>query len=144
MQWGLAALALAGWVLAAAKAHGRQIRIEREQQGVFHVDFRGPNPASVEEIWRRDRRLFWACFAVFALGVAASALLAGEWAVASLAAPAAFALAFTIAGIASWVRMALRRKGPLPWRRRAHAGSAAWWGLVVVAVALMAWATLAG
>lgn len=135
--------ALAAWTLAAAKAHGRQVRIEREQQGIFHVDFGGQNPASVERIWREDRRVFWPAFALLALLLAGVALLGGDPLRAAVALPAAFAAAFMAAGAASWIRMARRRQGPLPWRRRAWLGSVGWWSLALASAALALWAMTA-
>ena len=73
MLWWLAVAATVALILAAAKAHGRQVRLEREQQGHFRVDFRTRNPPAVEAIWRTDRRIFWPVFAVVAL-------LAAYWA----------------------------------------------------------------
>src|SRR5688572_24835082 len=139
MAWWPVVLSVAAWILVSAKAHGRQVRIEREQQGVFKVDFGGQNPAAVEAIWRMDRRVFWPCLAVLSLLLGGSALFAGDWAEAALAPPAAFALSFMASGIASWVRMARLRKGPLPWRRRALLGSASWW-LAAVAAGVLAFA----
>jgi hypothetical protein len=139
VPWWLTAAALLAWVVAAAKAHGRQVRIEREQQGVFHVDFGGQNPASVERIWRQDRRLFWPCFALLALLLAGAALLAGDALRLAYSFPAAFAFAFMAAGAASWIRMGRRKKGPLPWRRRAWWGSVAWWSLAAALAVLSLW-----
>ena len=79
MAWWLSVLLLAAWILLAAKAHGRQVRLEREQQGVFHVEFGGRNPEAVERVWATDRRVFWPAFAALALGTLALAALA--WAV---------------------------------------------------------------
>lgn len=133
------ALATTALVLVAAKAHGRQVRLEREQQGYFRVDFRSQNPAAVEAIWRSDRRILWpAAVALFACALPV-AFLVGHAALAALAIPWAFTGAFTIAGLASWVRLARRDQGPLPWRRRAFAGSLAWWGLAAAATLLLAW-----
>lgn len=134
-----AVLASAALVLAAAKAHGRQVRLEREQKGVFHVDFRRSNPAVVEAIWRRDRLTFWPALAVLAVAGAASVLARGVplWHLA-FAVAWAFAAAFIVAGLASWARMAGRREGPLPWRQRARRGSVAWWVAVAAAAALVA------
>jgi hypothetical protein len=136
-----AALATVALVLVAAKAHGRQVRLEREQKGVFRVDFRRGNPAAVEAVWRRDRLTFWPAFAL--LGVAGAALvIAGRRpdpaAALALVAAWAFAAAFLVAGLASWVRLTARSEGPLPWRRRAQLGSAAWWAGVAAAAALVA------
>ena len=139
--WALA-LSTVALVLAAAKAHGRQVRLEREQKGVFHVDFRRQNPAAVEAVWRQDRRIFWPTFAGLAV---AGGLVAFFTALRptdvllglAFAVPWAFAAAFAAAGLASWVRLTRRKEGPLPWRRRAQAGSAGWWAAVAAAAALV-------
>lgn len=53
--------------LAAAKTHGRQIRLERELRGHMDIQFgTGTNPPFVEGLWRRDRIRFWSLFAVLA------------------------------------------------------------------------------
>src|SRR5438034_2845345 len=46
--------------LAAAKSHGRQLRLERELAGYWEVRFGGTNPPFVAALWRRDRVRFWA------------------------------------------------------------------------------------
>ena len=136
-----AVLSSTALVLVAAKAHGRQVRLEREQKGVFRVDFRSRsgNPAAVEAIWRRDRLAFWPAFAGFAVLAEGATLARGvpAWHLA-FAAAWAFAAAFIVAGLASWVRLAGRKEGPLPWRRRAQLGSAGWWTGVAAAAALVA------
>lgn len=63
-------------MLLAAKAHGRQLRLEREQMGIHHVEFGGTNPPEVEALWRRDRRRFWPTTAVAFLALAAWAYAA--------------------------------------------------------------------
>jgi hypothetical protein len=125
-------------VLAAAKAHGRQVRLEREAMGHFDVDFRRDNHPDVEALWLRDRRLFWPAFAVLAgLGVglatgAAGAVWAPHWPAAMAAVPLAFAGAFAVAGLASLAHFVHTGRGAPAWRRRALQGSAAWWSLVAV------------
>ena len=57
MRWLLVALSLASF-LAAAKTHGRQLRLERELAGYLHVTFGGKNPAWVEGLWQRERMYF--------------------------------------------------------------------------------------
>ncbi|HUR24556.1 MAG TPA: hypothetical protein VM327_00890 [Candidatus Thermoplasmatota archaeon] len=143
MAWWLAAVATVALVLAAAKAHGRQIRLEREQQGYFRVDFRSQNPAAVEAIWRTDRRLFWPAAAVLAaVGVVLvlwTALQPSDLAVGfGFVVGWAFAGGFIVAGLASWVRLTRRDQGPLPWRKRAQVGSVGWWLAVAAAAALVA------
>lgn len=133
MPLWLTALATLSLVILAAKAHGRQVRLEREQRGVFHVDFRRGNPSAVEDLWRRDRLTFWPAFAGLALAGGGYVVASSPSNVAGLALTAAwaFAEAFVIAGLLSWVRLSTRREGALPWRRRAQWGSAAWWAAVV-------------
>ncbi|HEX2065871.1 MAG TPA: hypothetical protein VHI93_03570 [Candidatus Thermoplasmatota archaeon] len=107
----VAALAL---VLAAAKAHGRQLRLERTQAGHPHADFRGGNDPWVEALWRRDRILFWALFSALTPGLATVAAL-GHWPVASttlgraaLGVAWAFAACFCLLGVGSLLRIAKR------------------------------------
>jgi hypothetical protein len=141
MPLWLAAVATVVVVLLSAKAHGRQIRLEREQQGYFRVDFRTQNPAAVEAIWRTDRRIFWPAFgagAMLAAYAAFNAIRKEDLAFAALVLAWAFAGGFIVAGLASWARMARRGQGPLPWRKRAQAGSVGWWLAVAAAAALVA------
>ena len=127
----LAALLGVGLValLAAAKAHGRQVRLARERAGYHEVVFGGSNPPFVDALWRRDRVRFWGAFPPF---LAASGLLlwvAWGWGAHLLAAPAwAAVLAFTLAGL----RHAAAWEGP------ARRGTLAWWSLVaLLALALL-------
>lgn len=140
--WWLAAVATVGLVLASAKAHGRQIRLEREQQGFFHVDFRRENPPGVEAIWRTDRRVFWPTFAVgavFAVLWAFQAIEAADLGSAGFLLVWAFAASFVVAGLLSWSRLSYRARLDMPPpSRRATWGSVAWWLLVAVAAALVA------
>ncbi len=62
-------------LLLSAKAHGRQIRLERELEGYMEADFMGENPPWVEALWRKDRRRFWATFPVAAVVLSATGLL---------------------------------------------------------------------
>ena len=58
--------------LLAAKAHGRQLRLERELEGYHRVVFGGTNPPFVEALWRVDRVRYWstaAAVAVLVLGL---------------------------------------------------------------------------
>ena len=59
-----------------AKAHGRQIRLERELEGHFDIDFMGENHPWVEALWRKDRRQFWIVFPVIAVALSAYAVVA--------------------------------------------------------------------
>jgi len=57
--------------LGAAKVHGRQLRLEREQAGYMNVRFgRGSqSPPFVVALWRRERYIFWPIAAVLAIGL---------------------------------------------------------------------------
>lgn len=110
-------------VLVAAKAHGRQVRLEREAAGYHSVQFGGDNPEFVERLWRRDRVRFWGFVPPAALvlgGVAWAAT--GGWPLALVAAllwaPTA---GFFFAGLRSFAAQRGR-------------GGVAWWGLGVAAV----------
>ena len=59
-----------------AKAHGRQIRLERELEGHFDIDFMGENHPWVEALWRKDRRRFWIVFPAFAVALSVYAVIA--------------------------------------------------------------------
>lgn len=131
-------------VLAAAKAHGRQVRLERELAGFDAVDFMAENPAQVEAIWARDRRAYWPAFAGAGLGVLAArvALAPSPWWLVALEALAAALLGgFLLAGLASLLRFERARRGaaakPAAWVAQARRGSAFWWG-AALALAL-AW-----
>ena len=136
--------------LAAAKAHGRQLRLEREKAGYFKVVFGGKNPAWVEGLWRQERVLFWTLTGAaiaFALAYAVASvryawpmplpdsagghpwwmllLWAGVW-------PMTFG--FVITGLISITRlMAAFSRGVRPkaaWIKAAWWGAAGWWSLV--------------
>jgi hypothetical protein len=53
--------------LASAKTHGRQLRLERELAGYWHVTFSARNPPWVEALWHRERLILWSLVAVLAL-----------------------------------------------------------------------------
>jgi hypothetical protein len=139
--WGATVLL----VLVAAKAHGRQIRLEREKAGYRSVDFRAANPPFVEALWRRDRVRFWPWFAILALASGA-AWYFGPWRAGSeglgglaLRVAWSFASAFVFAGMASLARLLGDREGEPAWRRRAVWGSAGWWSGVAALAALLFW-----
>jgi hypothetical protein len=144
--------------LASAKAHGRQLRLEREKAGYWEVAFGGKNPAWVEGLWRQERVLFWTLTGAaiaFALAYAVAArryawpmplpdsggghpwwilpLWAGIW-------PMTFG--FTITGLISVTRLAAALSGgtrpEASWLRAAWWGAAGWWSLVAVLAAALA------
>ncbi|WP_224372525.1 hypothetical protein [Hyalangium versicolor] len=55
--------------LLAAKAHGRQLRLERELEGYHRVVFGGSNPPFVEALWRADRVRYWTIAAALSIAV---------------------------------------------------------------------------
>lgn len=145
--WRLAAASVAtlGLILAAAKTHGRQIRLEREQHGIWKVDFRAGNDPWVEALWRMDRILFWVTLPVVLAGLVVLALwlestdIPGWWA---FAAALAFASCFIVAGLASSFRLLRAMRQGVPsaeWRAAGHRGSLLWWSITgILAVACAA------
>ena len=130
-------------VLLAAKAHGRQVRLAREREGITKVDFRADNGPVVEAIWRRDRNRFWVVFTAVASGGAIASVVnpLADWPilVSALAwLPWAFAAGFVGAGLIEWASQWKARPGDLPaWRRQALWGSGEWWTVVLAAAALV-------
>lgn len=111
-------------LVAAAKAHGRQVRLEREAAGIHSVVFGGENPPFVERLWRRDRIRFWGFvpFASLALGGAVW-LASGRWPLALVSALLwAPTLGFFFAGLWSL------------WSQRGRGGWA-WWALATALLA---------
>ncbi|HEV8360561.1 MAG TPA: hypothetical protein VGR28_08920 [Candidatus Thermoplasmatota archaeon] len=150
----------AALIVLAAKAHGRQVRLERELAGYHDVDFTQDNPPWVEDLWKRDRRRFLEGFGALALVLlAAWFVLAGlprglaAWPGALLALAWAFAGAFVVAGLSSlrrWMAALVattahgtardeeERLARPGWLRAAERGHGLWWGLVAVLGALIA------
>ncbi|MEA3203282.1 MAG: hypothetical protein QOI63_957 [Thermoplasmata archaeon] len=130
-----AATALA-LILAAAKAHGRQLRLERVQAGHPQADFRAPDDPWVEALWRNDRIGFWTLF--LALGAAGLmwALAAGGvgggafWGRFPVSLAWAFAGAFFVMGVQSLWRLADRDHAG--WQSHAIGTSFLWWTLVAL------------
>jgi hypothetical protein len=127
--------------LVAAKAHGRQLRVERELAGHWKVTFgRGTqNPPFVAALWRRERFIFWPAAAAIAvgLGVAVPQL---AWPLAFIAIP--LTAAFAIGGLLSALRFMRRRHTPpadrpASWYRSAVLGSLGWWSLTFVLAAAL-------
>ena len=105
--------------LVTAKAHGRQLRIERELAGYHTVTFRGDNPPFVTRLWRRERYIFWATVVIVA---AVDYFLRLHWALAYVLVP----------GIAGFV------VGGALSLARSKNGSILWWGAsIVLATALI-------
>lgn len=125
---------------AAAKAHGRQIRLERERAGYTRVVFGGDNPAFVVALWRRDRVRLWSVAAAVALAATALHLahlgpLRGGLGTAQALLLAPMLAGFVVSGLASWAAL-LRTSAVDPsFTRRSLPGSAAWWTLVLALAA---------
>lgn len=124
-------------MLVSAKAHGRELRLERELEGHMDVDFAGENHPWVAGLWQRDRAHYWRIASVLMLGVVLAAVLARppQWPWLLAAAPlVGMTVAFTIMGtwsLARRLRTLRLRPPPSPsWRRAAARGSLAWWVLV--------------
>ncbi|TLZ57039.1 MAG: hypothetical protein E6K17_03380 [Methanobacteriota archaeon] len=149
----------------SAKAHGRQIRLERELEGYMEVDFMKDNPPWVEALWRKDRRRYWATvpIATVVLLLLGFLTLPPRFGTEPLGNPnlgtvllAGFlwplVVAFTSNGIQSALRlqMALKRETPNgqrratlhkergPWLRSAFRGTVGYWGLVAGLAAMAA------
>lgn len=104
-------------LLLAAKAHGRQVRLEREAAGYHSAVFGGENPAFVEGLWRRDRIRFWSFVPLAALALGAAIWFLRPDLVATLVAALLWApiAGFFFAGLWTWAA------------RRGEGG--AWWWL---------------
>jgi hypothetical protein len=126
--------------LTAAKAHGREVRLEREAKGHHEVVFGGTNHPDVEAIWQRDRWVYWPSAALgLVLGVASFTLrgpgvfVAAGWL--DVALESVFRLvvfpmtfAFFTAGAASILRKLRAEVRPVP------AATYGWWTLATVLV----------
>jgi hypothetical protein len=146
--------------LAAAKAHGRQIRLERQLAGYRDVSFRQAAPPWVEALWHRERMVFWS----IAIGVAvlglAYVLLARRlrWPVLPRASAPAWSwwgallvvlvwpavLAFLVCGLASQARFVWAMPGAAArthgdWITPALWSSAGWWAVSAVLLVAVAW-----
>jgi hypothetical protein len=152
--------------LVAAKTHGRQLRLERELAGYFHVSFGAQNPAFVEALWRRERILYWSLAAVLALAAIIFRVLAPRlaWPL-PLEAPGGerswigvgflhvlvpLVGSFLVTGLLSVGRFVLSARGgiaanperPAHWLSTATWGTAGWWALTLamgVALCFFAW-----
>jgi hypothetical protein len=160
LRWLVLGLGVATF-LVAAKAHGRQLRLERELAGYWEVTFGAQNPAWVEALWRRERLLYWTLAAGLALATVAFRLLAPRFAwplpaaapggersvIGAIVLHVAVPLigAFVVTGLLSLARFALAPRGSVPaaaWWSAAAWGAAGWWALTIgmsIALVLLAW-----
>jgi hypothetical protein len=145
--------------LLAAKAHGRQLRLERELEGYHRVVFGGTNPPFVEALWRADRVRYWS----IAVGVAVVVLglyvltRAEEWrwpflhggggSVTWLAVWGSMVTAFLACGFWSLTRFLYAVSEKLvgamdaEWVRESLQGSAWWFTAAVLATVLVLFAS---
>ncbi len=153
-RWVLLSLGVVTF-LVAAKAHGRQLRLERELMGYWRVSFGGLNPPWVDALWRRERFAFWILEGGLAsVTVCARALVPEAWCLPLAGVDGEGGLhggllfhvllpptaAFLATGFLSVCRCALRPGGewaltaamPSGWRAEALKGSAGWWLLALV------------
>ncbi|MEZ4428786.1 MAG: hypothetical protein R3A51_13975 [Nannocystaceae bacterium] len=129
----LVATSVATFVLAA-KAHGRELRLERIVAGVDVVRFGGVNPPFVEALWAAERLRFWTAAPLLGLlvGVALARLGASRTIVAAASVVWAPTVVFVALGLASfWRAGGIDRAGAL--------ASVGWWSLVLVSAGLVAW-----
>ena len=116
--------------LAAAKAHGRQLRLERELAGYLHVTFGGKNPAWVEALWRRERLYFFSLAALFLLAAIAFRVLGSrQWPL-----PLGLVLHVLLPAIGAFIGTGLFsavRSGTL--------AGAGWWLLTITSSAALLW-----
>jgi hypothetical protein len=131
-------LGLAGFI-AAAKGHGRQVRLEREAHGVHHVVFGGTNPPLVEELWRGDRVRFWIVAPIVAVLSAAGVLFVGGGGSAALSILWAPVLAFAFCAIASALRL---RAHDLDAFSASLPGALGWFALALALSSTSAWIAL--
>jgi hypothetical protein len=146
--------------ILAAKAHGRQIRLERELAGHHHVVFgTGTNPPYVEMLWRADRVRYWsivAGVAVAVLGLYALTRAQGwRWpflhgggaSVAWLVVWGSMVTAFLLCGLWSLARFhsasSARLFGPVDaeWLHESFQGSAWWFTAAALATGLVLFAS---
>ena len=142
LRWMLVGLGAATF-LVAAKAHGRQLRLERELAGHFQVIFGARNDPFVEALWRRERWIFWGV--ALSVALATAAWRAAGWrlpleggvaggAVLHVLVPTT--IAFVAGGLLSAARLAeSARTHAAPseaWRAAAQWGSTGWWAVTFV------------
>jgi hypothetical protein len=135
--------------LVAAKAHGRQIRLERELAGYHSVRFGARNPPFVEALWRRDRVRYWLVAGVASVLAIVYAIVASRrgWLLPRigggrglayfwLAVVAPMVLAFTVAGLSSLRRSVAAGSHDAAFAAALRA-SALWWGLVLASASVV-------
>jgi hypothetical protein len=150
--------------LAAAKNHGRHIRLERQLAGHWEVSFARDNHPWVEALWQRDRMIYWSiAIALAVLGLVYAVLARRwQWPMPPRNAPGwswwsalllvivwPLVVAFVTCAVASLTRFLAALSSPGPgtiergdWIAPALWGSAGWWALTLALAALVIWLAL--
>ena len=131
----------------SAKAHGRQLRLEREFEGHYSVQFRGGNHPWVTALWRAERWRFWcllaACEIVFLLFALRHAF---SWNLLVVSMGWIPSFVFSVTGALSLWRLMMAIRGRMKsaasqtqalrpdWAVSAILTSAMWWTLVLICV----------
>jgi hypothetical protein len=151
--------------LAAAKNHGRSVRLERQLAGHWEVSFGRANAPWVEALWQRDRMVYWSiAIGLAVLGLVYAALARRwQWPMPPRSAPGwswwsallmvivwPLVLAFVTAAVASLTRFlaalpdaSTDTTARADWIGPALWASAGWWTLTLALAALVAWLALA-
>ncbi len=139
----LASIAL---FFASAKAHGRQLRLEREFEGHYSVQFGGKNHPWVDALWRAERWRFWCLLAACEIALLALSLKHPfSWKLLLVAMGWIPAFAFSITGGLSLLRLTkaiiARSRSSTShinlrpdWAVTAIITSSLWWILVLILV----------
>src|SRR5262245_59021311 len=128
MKTGYLVLSSVALFLLAAKAHGRELRMEREAAGFHRIVFGSPDmPPFVAELWQRERIYFWASTLALALlaGVSLVRMDAPKGLTALAILTWAPSVSFAGLGLYSLARKGFPSDGAV--------GSAGWWSAVLVA-----------
>jgi len=135
MKTGLFVLTSAVFFLLAAKAHGRELRLERQAAGFQHIAFGSPDmPPFVQAMWHRERVSFWTVTVLLAIVVGAKLLASDAARGATALVMLTWVPAASFLGLGLW---SLWRKGL---STDGAGGSLAWWSLVVGAFVASAFA----
>jgi hypothetical protein len=163
LSWPRAALVAGSLLLflAAAKNHGRSVRLERQLAGHWEVSFARDNHPWVEALWQRDRVVYWSIAIILAVLGLVHAVLARrwQWSMPPRSAPGwswwsallmvivwPLVIAFSTCAVASLTRFLAAlpdASARADWIGPALWGSAGWWALTLSLAALVAWLALA-
>src|SRR5688572_27887187 len=90
----------------SAKAHGRELRLERVVAGIEQVTFGGSNPAFVDALWGAERMRFWVATPILSVVLIVALAIAGasRWTIGFASLLWAPSVVFLVLGLASIVR----------------------------------------